>query len=132
MTVKLKANESVFALYNDATDEYVYLGGGNGIFGFKPYPKPTGMAPTAEKLQKKHENLLTRLLEMVDHDADLTDEKLKELFDNMQNHLKSGFHGFEGFARLRRHTAKAEKERWSKELEIAKSFIIVEISVKKV
>ena len=52
MTIKLKAGEAAYALYKEETNEYVYLGGGNGFYGFKPYPKPTGMSTSIEKLEK--------------------------------------------------------------------------------
>ena len=132
MTVKLKAGESVFALYNEGIDEYVYLGGGNGIFGFKSYPKPTGMAPTVEKLQKKHDNLLARLTELAKNGEPTVDNlSYQEIYDRMAPHFKQGM-SFEAFAKMRERNLAHSKERWSKELAIAKSFIIVEISVKKV
>ena len=67
MTIKLKAGEAAYALYKEETNEYVYLGGGNGFYGFKPYPKPTGMSTSIEKLEKKRDGLTARLQEYVDN-----------------------------------------------------------------
>lgn len=130
MTIKLKLNEEMYALYKEDTDEYVYLGGGNGIFGFKSYPKPTGMAPTIEKIQKKHNNLLARIQPLADEgeNGHISDEQAWEMYKRI-NHAPQSY---EGFIRMRNRNLEFSKERWSEQLEIAKKFVIVKFTVEKV
>jgi hypothetical protein len=132
MPIELKLGDEAYALYKEDTNEYVYLGGGNGVFGFKRYPKPTGMAPTAEKAQKKKDNLIARIEEYAAdgqpwHETMTHEEAWEKAPGNFRDHTS-----YDDFVKIRERNIAWEKERWSQELEIVKSFIIVKIGVEKV
>lgn len=132
MTIKLKLGEEAFALYKEDTNEYVYLGGGNGVFGFKSYPKPTGMAPTVEKAQKKKDNLIARIKGFAAdgqpwQDTETHEEAWESAPPNYRNHIS-----YDDFVKIRERNIAWEKERWNKELDVVESFVIVRISVEKV
>ena len=132
MTIKLKLGEEAYALYKEDTDEYVYLGGGNGIFGFKTYPKPTGMSTSIEKAEKKLENLISRVQVYAEGGEEYPFSNLsyQEIYDKLPSGYKTGM-SFDIFVRQRKRNLEAQRKRWTRELEIAKSFIIVKISVEK-
>jgi len=128
MTIKLKAGEAAYALYKEETNEYVYLGGGNGFYGFKPYPKPTGMSTSIEKLEKKRDGLTARLQGYVDNgrwarsdlDEDQVWERCKHVYDNRAQ-----------FDEHRTNMLAHTKKMYGEYLAEVESFTVVKISVEK-
>ena len=124
MAITLKLGEPLYGLYNEATGEYVYLL--RGDYQLKPVPKPSGLAPTIEKIQQKHAGLL-KLLDRRAKEGDpqkYTDDEAYEMYKNT-------YHGRAQFDKIRADNFRHTRLQYRRRYNIAKRFIIVKLSVEK-
>lgn len=136
--IKLKLGDPLYALFNEDTDEYVYLL--RGDYELKPVPKPSGLAPTLEKIQWKHDGLIKLLEKRAVTGDKLSDDHLTD--DQIWDRSCAMYKGFfrpgvpditrERLFEIRAENLEHNKQNYRDRLAIAKRFIIVKLSVEKV